>query len=321
MKYNLPTLVSTLVITTLATSIVSADTITAIPPRHEITLDPGQTITLPLKVQNGFSTSQLFSIQVDDFIVYDAFGTPVPVAESMGNRFSLRRWITAPSVIPVDAGETQELNITISVPEDAIPGGRYAMITYQPSTDIKPGDLKDTASIIGQRVGSLILVNVSGDLVESLSITRFRTDKFQEYGPVSFTGTVRNDSYTHFNPTGKIEISDFFGRQVASLPVSSGNIFPEAVKDFSADWDQKWGYGRYKADLSLAYGLTGGVLTATIFFWLFPIRMVIYILTIIISVLAIIILINYRNRKHQEQLEQEVSELKHEIETLEHDQK
>ncbi|KKT45823.1 MAG: hypothetical protein UW35_C0030G0001, partial [Candidatus Collierbacteria bacterium GW2011_GWF2_44_15] len=89
------------------------------------------------------------------------------------------------------------------------------------------------------------------------------------------------------------------------------------TRDFTAEWDQRWGYGRYRADLSLAYGTAGGILTSTIFFWLFPIRLVIYILVLIVSVLMVIILLNKKGRKHQEELEREVTELKRELEEIE----
>ena len=81
--------------------------------------------------------------------------------------------------------------------------------------------------------------------------------------------------------------------------------------------EPKWGWGKYRADLNLAYGTTGAVATATIFFWLFPIRLVIYSLVAIISILTIIILLNKRSQRHQGFLEKEVTELKKELEQTE----
>lgn len=304
----------------LVTQVHAQSIITAIPPRLVVSGKPGETISAQLKVRNDSEEAQNYTVSVEDFIVYDTQGTPVPVIRSAGNRWSLASWISAPELIPVDAKATQIVNIKVKVPTTALPGGHYAMLTYMPNADIKPGQLKKTASIIGQRVGTLIYFTVAGPVTEKLNITSFSAPKFTEQGPVSFGGTLESLSDIHISPKGSITISDPLNSKVATIPVEAGNIFPETQRDFTASWNQKWGWGRYKADLNLAYGAADAVATATIFFWLFPIRLVIYALVAIISVLLAIILLNKRSKRHQELLEKEVSELKKEIEQIEHKQ-
>jgi len=297
---------------------VSADsTITAIPPRLVLSGKPGETITAQLKVRNDSEVSQNYTVTVEDFIVYDTKGTPVPVKSAAGNRWSLASWVLAPDLIPVDAQTTQTVNIKIKVPTTALSGGHYAMLTYMLGGDIKPGELKKTASLIGQRVGSLIYFTVAGPVTEKLNLIRFAIPSFSEKGPVSIEGTVESLSDVHVTPKGSIVISDPFNLKVAELPLEVGNVFPETSRDFVATWNQKWGWGKYRADLNLAYGTTGAVATATVFFWLFPIRLVIYSLIILVSLLTIIILLNKRSKKHQEELEKEVQELKKELEQIE----
>lgn len=292
-------------------------TITAIPPRLILSGKPGETITTQLKVINGSDTAQNYTVAVQDFVVYDTAGTPIPVISSVSNRWSLASWVTTPDLIPVDAKTTQIVNLKIHVPLTALPGGHYAMITYMPNGDSKPGELKKTASLIGQRVGTLIYFTVSGPVKELVNITKFSIPKFSEYGPVGISGTLESLSDIHLSPQGSVTISNPLNSKVANIPVDFGNIFPETSRDFASSWNQKWGWGRYRADLNVAYGTTGAVATATIFFWLFPIRLVIYILISIISVLTIIILLNKRSKRHQEELEKEVRELKKELEQIE----
>lgn len=298
-------------------AVFADSTITAIPPRLDLSTDPGKTITAQLKIRNDSDVSENYTIYVDDFIVVDTLGTPVPISSSLGSRWSLKSWITAPKFIPVDPKTTQIVNLTIRVPMSALPGGHYAMITYMPNGDIKPGELKKTASIIGQRVGSLVYLTVSGPITENASLLKFSAPKFLEIGPVNFTGSIQNLSDIHIKPTGKITISNPLNSTVAILPIDSGNIFPESIRDVEATWNQKWGWGRYRADLNMSYGSQGGLITGSIFFWLFPIRLVIYILIAIISILMIIIMLHKRSKRHQEVLEKEVSELKRELERLE----
>ncbi len=292
----------------------AASTITAIPPRLILTGKPGQTITSELKVRNDSNAPQTYSVAVDDFIVLDQIGTPVPVASSVTSRWSLKSWVTAPTTVPVDAKGTQIVRITIKIPGNALPGGHYAMITYMPNGEIKPGELKRTASLIGQRVGSLIYVTVSGKITENANILKFTAPKFLEKGPVEFVSSVENLSDIHINPKGSITIYDPLKSKQTDLPIEVGNIFPESTREVPATWNQKWGWGRYRADLNLAYGTTGGTLSSTIYFWLFPIRLVIVSLIAIVSVLTTIILLSKRSKRHQAQLEKEVRELKEALE-------
>ncbi|HCQ31763.1 TPA: hypothetical protein DIU27_05320 [Candidatus Collierbacteria bacterium] len=297
--------------------VLAQSVITAIPPRLVLFGKPGEIITSQLKVRNDSEEAQNYTVSVEDFVVYDTQGTPIPIKTSTSNRWSLASWITAPDIIPVDAKTTQIVNIKVRVPMTALPGGHYAMLTYMPNADVKPGQLKKTASIIGQRVGTLIYFTVAGPVTEKLNILKFSVPQFSEQGPVSFSGTMESLSDIHITPKGNLTISDPLNSIIASVPIETGSIFPETQRDFDVTWSQKWGWGRYRADLDLVYGTTGAVTSATIFFWLFPIRLVIYSLIAIISVLVTIILLNKRSKRHQEFLEKEVTELKEELEKFE----
>lgn len=319
MKKTTPALLITTVVSLFLVNQVSAatSTITAIPPRLQLDAAPGETIRSTLKVRNDSETQQNYSIFIDDFIVDSQTNTPIPISENITSRWSLRKWVTAPDMIPVDAGQTQNIEVTIRVPSTALPGGHYAMITYMPNADIKPGELKKTATIIGQRVGTLLYVNIKGNITEKANLLEFIAPKHSEKGPVEFSGKLENLSDTHIQPQGFIRITDMFNKEVAKLPLDLGNIFPENIKSFQTKWDQKWGYGRYAAELNLVYGSDNKVLSGLVYFWLFPITAVIYSLIAIISILVVIVLLSKRNKKHQEELEKEVRELQKEIESLE----
>lgn len=290
---------------------------TAIPPKVELKGNPGQTLKASLKIKNDSDQTQNYLVTLDDFIVVDSKGTPIPVTASVSNRWSLKNWITAPKEVPVDSKDIQVIDIAINIPLTALPGGHYAMLTYTPNADNKAGDLNQTGNIITSRVGTLIYVTVSGPVTEKAIVTKFSVPKFLENGPVEFSGNIESLSDVHINPKGTITISNPLNMKVAEINVETGNIFPETSRDFSAIWNQKWGWGRYKADLNLVYGVTGSILTATIFFWLFPIRLIIFCLIALISILTIIVILNKKSKKHQEDLEKEVKELKEELQNVE----
>lgn len=288
----------------------STSTITAIPPRKEFEISPNQTKTLELKLRNDSDTLHYYQVQVTDFIVSDLAGTPIPVTEQTSGRWSLASWVTTPDFLPVDAGSTQLVKITITAPSDALPGGHYAMVTYQPNPNLERGGLQDTGAQIGQRAGTLLYATVPGDITQDALIRKFTAPRFTEYGPVEFYLQVENLSDVHIQPTGTLTISDIFGRKLDTLKVEMQNIFPDSIREHTTQWAQKWGYGRYRADLKLAYGDQGGTLTASIFFWLFPIRIVIYSLLLLLSLLSLLLIFRHRHLKHEKELEEEVKRLK-----------
>jgi len=292
-----------------------ASTITAIPPRLELNIKPGETIRTQVKVRNESSNTQTYSITLTDFVVTDDSGTPIPILSDINTKYAASKWVITPDLIPVDSKKTQYVNLTITAPKNAAPGGHYALLTYSPYSGIKPGDMKKTGSLIGQQTGTILYLTVPGTIKQNAQITRFRTDKFNEMGPVEFEIKVKNLSDIHLSPKGKLVIKDFLGTVVSTQEVTMGNIFPNGLRSDSATWNKKWGYGKYQASLELAYGTAGGLLTATIFFWLFPIRLVTYILILIISLLSAILLVRNRQLRHQRDLEKEVEELKRELES------
>lgn len=314
MKKTALLLLSTIYFFAYAPNVLAEDsTITAIPPKLELKADPGQVLSATLKVRNEGTTTENYNINVQDFIVSDTIGTPIPVPDNISTRWSLRRWIEAPDTIPVDAKGIQEVKISIKVPKDALPGGHYAMLTYEPNTGYILGGLKKTGSSITQRTGTIFYVTVNGPVTEKAVLKEFKTAKFNELGPVDFQGTIENLSDVHIAPKGSIVITDFLNRKVANLNLETGNIFPEASRVFNSTWNQRWGYGQYKAELSMAYGNTGQLISGTISFWLFPIRLVIYTLVLIIALLFILLKLRNRSLKHQADLEKEVQELKDEL--------
>jgi hypothetical protein len=187
------------------------------------------------------------------------------------------------------------------------------MVLYSPSDGPKSGEQKQTASAINQRVGTIIYLTVKGKVNESAMISRFSIPKFNEFGPINISGSVESISDVHINPKGAISIYNPIMTKVAEFPLEVGNVFPDTTRDFSLFWDQKWGWGRYRADLNLKYGISGNSLVASVFFWLFPIRLVIYTLTFIVSALTAIILLHKRSIRHQLELEREVRDLKKEL--------
>jgi len=290
--------------------------VSAIPPRLEISVEPGKTITKEIKVRNESSTEKIISTSVKDFVVVDDLGTPIQV-ESTGdssNRWAASSWIQISSAsLKLKPGETKTLMVTVIAPEDALPGGHYAVILHSPQNETT---LSETGSLIETNVGTLVYVTIPGDIKESAMIKDFSAPQLSEYGPIDFKATVTNLSDIHITPVGQIAITNSLGFKTATLPLETVNIFPYTSREYRQTLNRKLMLGRFKAQFIAAYGTSGQLVNATLFFWVIPWRL---ILTVV-AILLIIILIAKLDRKSKidkspdspkvEELEKELSALK-----------
>lgn len=298
--------------------------LTAIPPRvgddFSLKAKPGETLQISVRVRNSSSSPVSIKSYAEDFILEDDGKTPIPVTQQVPSRWSLASWLTvSPAAQTIPANSAGQINIVITVPNDALPGGHYAMVLSQPADPSQASGITQTGkseAAIGQRLGSLVYLTVDGPINEEALIRELRFPKFTEYGPVPFTLKVENLSDIHIQPRLSVEIFNLFGQKVDSIELESKNVFPFIARDFDGQWNRVWGIGYYKARAVMSYGSQGQVAVANTTFWLLPIKLVIAgaisILTFITFTLAIRKHLMHRSkydRKRIKELEDRLSEL------------
>ncbi len=310
------------------TSSLAESSLTAIPPRlgedMSLKAKPGEKLQTSVRVRNSSSEKMTVKSIAQDFIVETNGETPIPVNENISNRWSLASWlILTPSVQEVEPGDIATINVIIEIPDDALPGGHYAMITHQPhsgSADLPESEFAPkSAATLQQRVGTLLYVTVDGPINEAAFIRELTFPRFSEYGPIPFKFTVDNQSDIHIRPQIGIEIYNLFGKKVETLEITSKNIFPFIARDFEGEWDRIWGFGPYTAKAVMSYGSTGQIAIASQTFWLLPITLLMAILIVLLVIVAIIIVIrrhlHHRSDDQQakiEMLQSKVSQLEQE---------
>jgi len=260
---------------------------TAIPPRLEIEALPGGTVQESLRIRNETGTDQAYKVIVADFIVTGNQGTPIPVTEAVSGRWSLASWISvSPKQILVPAGQTAGVDLIISVPQDGLPGGHYAMVTYAP---IAEGSLaQGTGAQISPQVGSLVYLKVIGDVTEAVNLKEFKADNiFKHYGPTQIMAEIENLGDIHLRPIGKLTVTNWLGDETYSAELEEKNIFPFASRTYDWTVPGKWHLGRYAARLTAQAGDAAIPLTGLIYFWIVPVKEI----SVIAAALAIIILL------------------------------
>lgn len=288
------------------------NTLVVSPPRIDLEGKPGETLQQIVKITNSNSsdsvTVKAFAV---DFIVQDDQGTPIQVTESASGRYLASPWFTLDQTeFVISAKQTIQLVVLIAVPKDALPGGHYAGVFFQPIAG--KGEAK-TVSYTAQQIGSLFGITVAGDIKYDALIKDFRVkNSLSEFGPIDFTAVIENQSDTHIRPTTSIVIHDMIGRQLADLKLDELNIFPFASRTLQGTWDTVWGLGRYTATLTASYG-PGLVASRTLYFWILPYRLIAAILVVLLVLLVLFILVRRHLKSREDHRDEEIDELKRKI--------
>lgn len=300
----------------------------AIPPRlgddGSLEANPGETLQTQVRVRNTSGGPVRVSTIVEDFIIGDDGKTPVPVLAETSSRWSLSKWMELSlNDTVLFPGSSQTIPVVIRVPEDALPGGRYAMILHQPlaanPNDSVVAPIGGQASIT-QRVGTLVYLRIKGEVNEEAHIRNISVPSFQEFGPVPLKFEVENLSDIHISPSTVVEVTNMWGRVVETLEVPAQNVFPYTLRKFELQWDRVWGLGRYKARFITTYGTQGKVVAADAAFWIIPYKLLMALLLLMLAALAILIAVR-RHLQHREDasdqhirlLEDRISQLENEL--------
>ncbi len=295
---------------------ISSQNLIAIPPKKgaqgDLRVQPGETITTSIRFKNASNQPLKVKSFVQDFIVKADGKTPIPVVETVSNRWSLAKWmVVTPNFHQVAPKETVQMQVLIQVPEDAMPGGHYAMIIHEPTDLEGPQAMSAVGSgaAVNQRVGTLFYVTVEGMINEEAYIRNFEFNKFQEFGPVPYAFKINNQSDIHITPRMNIDIFNMLGQKKESIQIQSRNIFPLNSREFAGKWDKIWGFGLYKAKLTASYGTSGKVSLASTNFWILPIRIILAILFLLLLLIAIYVSIKRHLKHRYEQEEAKIREL------------
>lgn len=276
------------------------------PPRMELSGKPGETLQVSLKVKNITDQTQTFRSEVFDYVVGQDGSTPQEVSETVPNRWSAKKWMTiTPSTTAIPSNGTQTVTALIQIPEDALPGGHYAMVLHSPVVPTSAGF--KSAATVESRSGTLLYITVAGSIREEAFVNNVKAPKWVEYGPVAITYSVDNQSDLHIAPQSTLTVRDVFGRIMSVTKVPTKNIFPYLSKDFETSYENFLGIGPFSATIEAAYGNSGKIARGVTQFWMFPYRLFLSAVVLLSSLTAILISIRrhiqHRNNAQTQQIE------------------
>ena len=263
------------------------------PPLKELKADPGQTVTTQVKLRNVTTGPLVTKDEVNDFVSGGEDGQPKLLLDANEQSpYSIKSWLSTIPSVTLQPGEQKTITITMNVPKNAGPGGHYGVVRFTG----RPPELEDTGVSLSASVGTLFLVNVSGNVSETAQISEMfvtqngKQRSLFEYGPVTVVEKVQNTGNTHFKPKGSVRVTNMFGKEVGlyQLNEKGGNVLPGSTRKFEQTLNKKLLFGRYKAQADVVYGSENKILSRTISFWVIPYKLILLVLFVILLLVVFI---------------------------------
>jgi hypothetical protein len=305
----------------LRTTALAADGInlTTSPLPINLSVNPGQSVSTSLRIQNAASTTQKIKVSLMKFSAYGETGKPALQDRAPGDDYF--DWVSfSPSSFSAPPKQWMSVKMTIAAPKTAAFGYYYAVV-------FSPADQNPTGKgnkFIGSTAILVLLDVKSPNAKRSAKVVDFKTDKkTYEFLPVSFSVRLHNDGNVHLLPAGTIYIKRG-SKQVAALPFNTqhGNILPNSYRVYTTAWNDgfpvyvdktqdgrvvldshdqpvkelKWDFtrlphlkfGHYTANLLAVYdnGSRDVPMEASVSFWVVPWRIIGFV--VIVGGLALI---------------------------------
>jgi hypothetical protein len=267
------------------------------PTKNELVIERGLSEIVNIQVKNVSDTDILAKTFLNDFFQEGNTGNPQLIVDGseMQSANSIKEFVTGVEDVIIPAGESKNVAITISIPQQASPGAYYGAIRFL-ATNPDSADQEGSQVSLNASVASLVLIEVPGDLVEKIEISNILTFKDEQEG-VFFTkvpnkiGTeITNLGNGFAKPFGRIVVNGPFGQgQVHEFELNStsprGNVLPDSARIFLNDLEGVSRPGKYTIVASISHGNGGEVLEATSTFWYVPVW---FILTSIVVLLLLV---------------------------------
>jgi hypothetical protein len=264
------------------------------PVREELTISRGQSQKVTLTIENATQISSVVKAVVNDFEASDdESGQPrILLDNSAVSGNSFKSLVGELPDIALGSLQKQQLDVTISVPNDASAGGYYGAIRF-----INAALDNEQNVALAASVGTIFLVQVPGDLTESLELVEFTPAKNGSNGRFFVNGAdldivtrLRNTGNIHIKPFGKVTITDRSGKVIETYEFNDteprANVLPDSIRRFEDKLgNQKW-FGKYTVTANLGYGTTGSLITATSSFWVIPLWIIIVAAVVVLAILV-----------------------------------
>jgi hypothetical protein len=275
------------------------------PVVEETIIEKGQSLQIPMAVQNPTNSRLTLKAFVNDFLASsNESGTPNILLNNSKTPLPLDNFETLVEPIPNITLNPQQriyFNVTLNVPTTALSGGYYGVIRFENANLANTANVGLTAS-----AGTLFLITVPGNLTYKLSLTKFDIEQnnhstsFVTAGKLSVVTLLDNVGNIHVQPFGTIEVKNIFGKIISTLQFNGNspksNILPDSIRKFTNVLPNKHWLGHYSVTASIAWQQgSSNIIIAKAGFWYLPVWFIITVIAVIVVIGLVIWLIVHRH--------------------------
>lgn len=236
--------------TTLAAQDTTDSALTVFPAILDVPSAKGQSAQSSFTITNNSDRPLPLALEVSSLLPADAI-----IDLSKRSQFDASRWVnTTPAFLAIDTGQSKEISVAITVPEDATAGDHYAEIAVKElriDSDTRSGVAQ---SIIAQ-VKIPIFIQLGGDTKQELIIESGDTFRplYQQRTTHTTTFRVANTGTTHLLPSFNLSLTQG-GETIQTETFTPGIILPNTTKTISHSWTPQVPVGTYDIGITAHYG-------------------------------------------------------------------
>ncbi len=268
------------------------------PGKVEVEVKPGQTVTKFISVTNRIADNKVFALAVEDMSGSADPGVPVVLLGDVSGPYTLKDNISFPdNTFTLKLGERAQIPVSITMPEDAEPGGYYGSVLVTTIQDDGEKNDGSASSPIVARIGTLFFITVPGNFEKGGAVVDFSTIPKKSLftsGPLNLGILFENTGSLHLNPYGSVTVTNLFGEEVGFLEVEPWFVLPKSLRLREMVWDREWLLGRYTVKAEINRGYDNIVDTKIIHIWVFPWQFIFGVLASFIFIFSIIKFISSR---------------------------
>lgn len=267
------------------------------PMSQRFDLKPGETVTGSVTITNPADSTKDFKYvtSITPYSVVDSNNT-ADLGSKNGHTL-ITDWITiAEPTGTIAPNSSKIVNFTITVPNDAPPGGQYATIAVSSSPDSKENNGVAVDSIL--ELASIIYGKVEGQVVRDVAILGNDVPGFTFTVPVEVTADLQNKGNIHEDATFSLNVTNVFtGEQIYPTANDKATytelVMPESTRHVTRKISNLPSVGAVKVNQTIYFNGEYSTMEKTVFIcpvWL--------LLTAIIVIGGLITFITVKLRRH-----------------------
>jgi hypothetical protein len=213
--------------------------LTISPTSFDVELKPGATYKGEMQVINQSELDYSYKVYATPYSVtgedYQPYFSPIKDAVDITKWFTLGK-----TASDLKVGNQDTIPFTVTVPEGTGAGSYYATVFAETE------DKGNMGVITRKRVGTIIYLRVSGDVIEKSKIQAWDVPWLQE-APLSGSLKVANEGSVHFSSKVKVTVSDLFGGP-KYVHERDPKVLPQKVRNIPVIWENGATFGLFKVD-------------------------------------------------------------------------